>query len=236
MPNVVPSANLYGVAIGTSSNDIAIPFLSTRAPGSSDTNFPIGKRWILNAPGSPTASAEYALTAISSASGSLVANWVLLGGTSSDVNTLTGDSGGAISPSSGNITLAGGTGISTVGSGSTITFNVTGSGLEFTVVTANTQMAINLGYITNKAGTAAAMTLPVTAAVGSVLRIVGLGATGWSIAQNASQQIDMNSVSTTVGVGGSLASSARYNCVTLLCTVADNEWCVVDSEGTLTVT
>lgn len=50
-------------------------------------------------------------------------NWQLLGGGSVDVATLTGDSGGAISPSSGNITLAGGTAITSVGSGSTITFN-----------------------------------------------------------------------------------------------------------------
>jgi len=41
-----------------------------------------------------------------------------------DVETLTGDAGGAISPTAGNITLAGGTNIGTSGAGSTITINL----------------------------------------------------------------------------------------------------------------
>jgi len=53
-----------------------------------------------------------------------LASWTLASPGASDVDTLTGDSGGAISPAAGNITLAGGTNIASVGSGSTITFNL----------------------------------------------------------------------------------------------------------------
>jgi hypothetical protein len=60
------------------------------------------------------------LTSVSSGS----ATWSLVGPGASDVDTLTGDGGGAISPAAGNITLAGGTNLTTAGAGSTITFNM----------------------------------------------------------------------------------------------------------------
>lgn len=161
--------------------------------------------------------------------------WVLFETPTGEVTQFTADSGTAL-PSAGNINLLGGTGASTVASGSTVTINVTGGGIEYSVVTTNTQMAINQGYITNKSGSAATMTLPATAAVGSVVSVVGLNATGWSIAQATGQQIHMNSVSTTSGASGSLASSAQYNSVLLLCTVANTDWTVISSEGVLTVT
>lgn len=46
------------------------------------------------------------------------------GGGGGDLNTLTGDTGGAISPSSGNINLVGAHGINTQGGGNTITFEI----------------------------------------------------------------------------------------------------------------
>lgn len=61
---------------------------------------------------------------ITPASGAIT---VAYNGGSGSVSTLTGGSGGAISPSAGNITLAGGTNIATSGSGSTITFGITGT-------------------------------------------------------------------------------------------------------------
>lgn len=49
--------------------------------------------------------------------------------------TITGDTGGALSPSSGNWNIVGGTGVSTAGSGNTLTINASGSALgdQFTV-------------------------------------------------------------------------------------------------------
>src|SRR4249919_794010 len=86
-----------------------------RSPTTSDTDFDIGDIWI-----DITTDLSWQLTSVVAGS----ANWTLLGPGASDVDVLTGDSGGAIPPTGGNITLAGGTNLTTVGSGSTITFNL----------------------------------------------------------------------------------------------------------------
>jgi len=93
-------------------------------------------------------------------------------------------------------------------------------------------MAVNNGYIANNAGLVT-LTLPVTASVGRTIEVAGNGAGGWSIAQNAGQSINYGIVSTTVGVGGSLASTQRYNAVKLVCVVANTTWNVVSSQGNL---
>ncbi len=77
-------------------------------------------------------------------------------------------------------------------------------------------------------------TLPSTAAFGSVIAIVGYGSGGWSIAQNSGQTIHFGNVNTTTGVGGSLSSTNRYDCVELLCTVADTAFVVRSSIGNIT--
>lgn len=161
--------------------------------------------------------------------------WAPSAGASSVISTLTGDSGGALSPTLGNINILGGTGASVVGSGSTLTINVTGIGAEFTTVTSNTQMAINQGYITNKAGTAATMTLPATASLGSSIRVLGRGATGWIIAQNASQVIRQNGSASTTGATGTATNTSQYQSLLLTCIVADTDWSVEYSSDVLTL-
>lgn len=92
-----------------------VPIKATRAPTSTDIKFPIGQVWVR------TDTAQvYILAQLASGA----ASWTLASPGASDVDTLTGDSGGAISPSSGNITLAGGTNITSAGASNTITFNL----------------------------------------------------------------------------------------------------------------
>jgi len=111
----------------------------------------------------------------------------------------------------------------------------TGTIAAWVEVTATTQaVAINTGYIANNADPVV-LTLPATAAVGSVVRVVGKGAGGWIVAQRANQYIQMGSSLSTTGVGGSVASSAQFDCVELLCTVADVGFTVISSMGNLTV-
>lgn len=89
-----------------------LPVVATRAPTSNDKRYPIGQIWCdTSVPQVYIKSAQ-------------PGTWTLAGPGASDVDTLTGDSGGAISPAAGNITLAGGTNIATAGAGSTITFNL----------------------------------------------------------------------------------------------------------------
>jgi len=202
------------------------PIIASRAPTSTDINYPFGQLWVNNSAG-----AFYGLSRKTAGA----ADWEVLGGSSVAIDTLTGDSGGAIGPTAGNVNILGGTGCNVVGSGSTLTINVTGLGTEFTVVTADTAMAVNQGYITNKAGTAASMTLPATASVGSQVTVLGLGATGWVIAQNAGQTVHMNATNSTAGAGGSTTNTSRYQSITLICVIANTDWEIVYTSDAVTI-
>lgn len=106
----------------------------------------------------------------------------------------------------------------------------------YDVVTGTSQQAgASSLYITNNASLVT-ITLPATAAVGSRLRVVGLGAGGWRVAQNASQLIHKSGTATTTGVTGHIDSSNRYDAATLICVVANTEWSIVDSQGTIATT
>jgi hypothetical protein len=128
--------------IANAFNDVfPVPIKATRAPTSADIKFSLGQVWVR------TDTAQvYILAQLASG----VASWTLASPGASDVDTLTGDGGGAISPAAGNITLAGGTNITSAGAGSTITFNLDAAITLATSVTspiytvaAATDLAIN---------------------------------------------------------------------------------------------
>ena len=95
-------------------------------------------------------------------------------------------------------------------------------------------MAVSNGYIANNAGLVT-LTLPATAALGSVIEVSGKGAGGWLIAQNSGQTIHFGNSTTTTGVGGSLASTLQYDTVKILCITANTTWVVLSNVGNLTV-
>lgn len=98
------------------------------------------------------------------------------------------------------------------------------SSLPYTNVTTTSQaMSANNGYVSNNAALVT-LTLPVTAAFGSVIEIIGLGAGGWSVAQNAGQSIKIGIQTSTVGAGGSVSSSNPSDSVKLVCIVANTVW------------
>lgn len=110
-----------------------------------------------------------------------------------------------------------------------------GGGITFSEVTGTTQTAaINTGYITNNASLVT-VTLPSTAALGSVVEIVGKGAGLWRLGQPAGLTIRFGNVSTTTGTGGWLGASHRYDSVRLVCTTANTEWTVVSAQGVIDV-
>lgn len=132
-------------------------------------------------------------------------------------------------------TLTAGTGISITNGAGSITINGSGGGLTWTDVTGTTQaMAVNNGYTANNAGQVT-LTLPSTAAYGTIMAVAGKGAGGWKIAQNSGQTIHFGFVNTTSGVGGSLASTNQYDVVFLLCSVANTDFTVLQSIGNITV-
>lgn len=134
----------------------------------------------------------------------------------------------ATAPTSGQVlTASGTTAASWVTPGASITWNN---------VTGTTQSAaVNNGYIANNASLVT-VTLPTTAAIGSIIEVAGAAAGGWKLAQNASQLVNFGTSVTTTGTGGSLASVNRYDAVRVICITANTTWAVISSQGNITVT
>lgn len=119
----------------------------------------------------------------------------------------------------------------------TIQLDTIGSAaFQWNVVTGTAQaISVFNGYIANNAGLVT-LTLPATANAGQWFRVTGLGAGGWKIAQNAGQTIHLGSLATTVGAGGSLASTNQYDGIEVLCVVANTTWVVPGGpQGNITV-
>jgi hypothetical protein len=102
------------------------------------------------------------------------------------------------------------------------------------VTTTSQSAAVDNGYIANNASRVV-VTLPSTASLWAVVRIVGKGAGGWEIAQNANQIIHFIGSDTTTGTGGSISSTNKYDSVEIVCIVTDNEWIVISSMGNITI-
>lgn len=136
----------------------------------------------------------------------------------------------------GTATITAGTNITVTPTANTITIACTGgTGITFSVITADQTAAVNNGYICNK-GTLLTLTLPTTSAVGSIIECTGMNIDlGWKIAQNASQIIHFGTSDTSTGTGGSLASSKKRDSVRMVCVVANLEWNVLSSVGNITI-
>ncbi len=101
----------------------------------------------------------------------------------------------------------------------------------YDLVNGTTQQATgSASYIPNNAALVT-ITLPATSSVGQRLTVVGNGAGGWRIAQNAGQQINKSATATSVGTGGSLSSANRYDTAHLVCTVANTTWVFSHGNG-----
>ena len=167
------------------------------------------------------------------------ANWISIGDTSIDASEIV----------SGILSVArGGLGLGALGSAlQQLRVNAAGTALEYftqaaslnrlpysEITAATFTLAPDNAYGANNASQII-FTLPTTAVVGSELEIVGIGAGGWRIAQNASQQIHFGNLDTTAGTGGRVDSTFRRDCIKLKCTTANNEWVVSSSVGNMDV-
>lgn len=123
----------------------------------------------------------------------------------------------------------------TPGAGSITIASTASGGLSYNAVAGTTQtMVANNAYQNDNVGLTT-FTLPATAAKGSRLEIIGFGSGGWVVAQPAGASIIVGSLQSTVGVGGSIASTNRYDNVELVCVVADTTWKEVDMQGNIDV-
>jgi hypothetical protein len=178
----------------------------------------------------------YFLSSFNAASG---ANWLTLGGSTVEIETITVDGATVVSPTANNVNLFGGTGITVTASGSTITVNAVGEGEKTVTATATTQMAPNTSYFVPQLGGLCTLTLPTNAScnLGDVVTVYSVSTNFFKIAQNASQQVNYVSMTTTAGAGGSITCNEVFDSVTLkYCGVisAVGQWVATAMQGTYT--
>jgi hypothetical protein len=121
--------------------------------------------------------------------------------------------------------------LGTDGAGNTAFIN-NAKGTWVNQTTSPKAVVANTEYIANTAGLLT-FTMPATAAVGDIFEIAGNGAGGWLLQMNAGQTANLGNTPTTVA--GSLASTNRYDCVSLVCTVVNTTFTVKTSMGNITV-
>jgi len=134
-------------------------------------------------------------------------------------------------------TLTAGFGIAIASTSGSIVISNTLPEASWVDVTATTQtIVIGMSYSASNSGLVT-FTLPTTSIYGATFTIMtGSTSGGWKLAQNAGQIVQFGSVTTTSGTGGSLASTAQGDSITLVCYVANTKWQLVASTGNITVT
>lgn len=132
-------------------------------------------------------------------------------------------------------TITAGTNITvTNGAGSITIASTGGMGLTWNdQTTGSVTMAVNNAYVTDNGVSLVTYTLPATAALGSVFKIVGKSSGGWTIAQATGQSIHLGS-STTTTTTGTLSSSNQYDCISLVCITANTVFVVDTVYGNIT--
>ena len=208
------------------SGEVAVPFLTrTFNPTTSNNQFPVPTIWI-------NTETSSAFILVSKALG--VAIWLALGGPPGVLDTITTPDGTVVVPFANNIDFLNGTGMNITGSGSNITFNATGGGITWNLVTGTSQaISPNNGYVADNGG-GVTLSLPTVCPFGSVIGVTGIMSAGWTITQSAGQMIQIGDVATTIGVGGSLASTQIGDSVTMVCTTANTNFLVFSSMGNIT--
>lgn len=132
-------------------------------------------------------------------------------------------------------TLTAGANITITNAPGSITISSMGSaGLMWTVIAANQTLVISHGYFTNAGGNINLL-LPAVSAVGDTIQIAAMSAGGFTITQGAAQQIRLGNVATTAGAGGSIASTAQGDWITLVCSAANTTWMASSNQGNFSV-
>ena len=132
-------------------------------------------------------------------------------------------------------TLTAGVGISIANAAGSITISNTGVGPVWNLISGNLTLVVDNGYICVAPGGNLLLDLPAVSPVGSTIEVALDGATSWTIRQAGAQCIQVGDVTTTVGPGGSLSSTAQGDSIKLVCRTADTLWIVLYMIGNLTV-
>jgi len=128
------------------------------------------------------------------------------------------------------VTVTGTTNITLPTSG---TLATTSQFVSWNDVSGTSQAAVvNSGYIISN-GSQTTVTLPATAAEGSVFAVQGKGAAGWILQMNTGQICHFGSSASSSA--GSLTSTNLWDSVQIVCVTANTTFAVISAVGNLTV-
>ena len=130
------------------------------------------------------------------------------------------------------IDVLGSGGITSSGSGNTITISV--SIITWQIISSSQSLISNNGYICASGGSLS-LALPAISALGDIIEIALDGSTSFTITQGAGQSIRLGNLATTSGVGGSLASTQQGDTLRMVCQTANLKWNVLSSMGNPTI-
>lgn len=104
---------------------------------------------------------------------------------------------------------------------------------NWTIVTVNSNLSVNQGYMSSSGGTITLL-LPAVSNLGDSIRITNLGG-NFQITQGVGQSINFGDDTTTVGGGGSITSINVGDSIELVCYMANVGFQVLSSMGNLTI-
>lgn len=190
-----PGANLYTQGFGSRPENVEVPHIDTRAPATSDVNYPVGKVWI-----NTSGNTAYILTSLTSFNGSVTANWEATGGGSSAIATINTNA-----PVGGNYTLAGTANqIAVAQSAGTTTFSVPSSPSFAGTVTSGTGFTATTGNITATTGAVSANTTVtagtgITATTGNIAATAGAVSAGTTVTAGTDVTATAGNITATTG-------------------------------------
>lgn len=152
------------------------------------------------------------------------------GGGGSPVQTLTGNSGGAIPPTANNINVVGGNGINIVGTPgtSTLTVNVINDGFPWTDEAISFPAVSQNGYFCTGVLTAS---LPASAGLTNGATVIFYVDTASIVTVQASAGQQINISNNLSSVAGTASSNAEGSVLTLVFRIADTSWHAISSLG-----
>jgi hypothetical protein len=197
--NTTTPNNLYPVANATTSSNPFVVAFQPRDPTIYDVPYPIQKVWLNTELGH-----FWFLQNFTTASGSTFANWIPWS-SSVVVETLTGNTGGAVPPTANNINVVGdGTFITTVGNPATSTLTIEPAGGLATSYVENTGTAVPSGGILNVLGSAGITTV----GSGNTITVETNGTIATSYVENTGTAVPSGGILNVLGTNGITTSGS----------------------------
>lgn len=103
--------------------------------------------------------------------------------------------------------------------------------ITWTPISGDQAVTMGEGYIASPVG-ALTLTLPALASVGEMFKVISIGVAGTvKVAQNAGQSIQLLNTSSTIGAAGYIQTTGDGDAFTIICTVANTKFYILDAAG-----